>query len=144
MGSTPGDRHRLLVVDDAMDIHLLVGHMLRTMASVTFARNGEEALHLLEDGGFTVALVDIQMPEMNGFDLTRAIRQFERERDRTPLVVIGLSSRNLAIDEAMAKEAGMDDYLTKPLRLDALNRALVRVGQQPISEESDLEDSIST
>jgi PAS domain S-box-containing protein len=100
----------------------LQGHRVR------LATNGREALDMSEGGGFDLLLLDIHMPEMDGFQVVRALR--ERERKRTAgghLPVIALTARSREEDRRQCLAAGMDDYLSKPIRAADLFAVIDRV-----------------
>jgi PAS domain S-box-containing protein len=87
------------------------------------ATNGREAVDAWESGAFALVLMDVQMPGMDGLAATRAIREKERERG-TRTVIIALTAHALKEDEKRCLQAGMDDYLTKPLRISGLYEKL--------------------
>jgi len=86
--------------------------------------NGQEALDILGRGVYDAILMDCQMPEMDGFEATSAIRRQEGAHRRTP--IIALTANAMKGDRERCLEAGMDDYLTKPISFDALEKALLR------------------
>ena len=86
------------------------------------ATNGRDALAMWRRGGYAMLLTDLHMPEMDGYALTQAIRNEERGGDRFPIVA--LTANALRGEATHARAAGMDDYLTKPVPLRALKRAL--------------------
>ena len=97
---------------------------------VRLATNGREALALAEEGGFDLLLLDVHMPELDGFQVVRAIR----ERERTAgghLPVIALTARSRKEDRERCLAAGMDDFLTKPIRPAELFAAIDRRGVRP-------------
>jgi CheY-like chemotaxis protein len=102
--------------------------MLRKMGhQTTLAANGLEAVESWNDGQFDLILMDVQMPKMDGFDATRQIRAREQRppmRRRTP--IIGLTAHAMAEDRVSCLEAGMDDYLAKPVNMLALAQAIQR------------------
>lgn len=120
--SLPGVR--LLLVDDS-DINLEIGtHLLsREGATVTTASNGREALAILrqDPAEFDAVLMDVQMPEMDGLEATRAMR---REPELAELPVIALTAGALAQEKRRALEAGMNEFLTKPLEPQAMVRTV--------------------
>ena len=96
--------------------------------------NGKEALATWEGRArsFDLALIDIQMPEMNGFEVTAAIRQRELGTE-SHLPIIALTARAMAGDREKCLAAGMDDYLAKPIRAGELSAALHRLAREPRS-----------
>jgi CheY-like chemotaxis protein len=81
------------------------------------AENGREALEILDQKAFDLILMDVQMPELDGFEVTRMIRSDDRRRS-TP--VIGMGTLALIGDRDKCLAAGMDDVLAKPIEADAM------------------------
>jgi CheY-like chemotaxis protein len=93
---------------------------------VTVAGNGREVLAALERSRFDVVLMDIQMPDMDGFEATQAIRQTERSTDaRVP--IIAMTAHAMKGYRERCLEAGMDGYLAKPVRREELSEVLAQV-----------------
>ena len=116
----------ILVADDvALNRALVAGYFEGTAHKLITATNGLEALEQAEKHRPDVILMDMRMPEMDGLAATRAIRAAERESGRH-VVVIALTANVLEGDREACIEAGMDDFLTKPLQLDALRAVLER------------------
>ena len=86
------------------------------------ASNGIEAVESVERQAYDVVLMDVQMPELDGLDATRQIcaRWPAHERPR----IVAMTANAMQGDREMCLEAGMDDYLTKPIRVDRLVEAL--------------------
>ncbi len=80
--------------------------------------NGKEAVDVVKTNDFDLILMDIQMPQMNGFEATAVIRQFEGEKAKIP--IIALTAHALSGDREKCLSEGMNDYLTKPLRINEL------------------------
>ena len=103
---------RVLVVDDDDDLRLLVAtRMERHGHEVMTARDGAEALAMARAARPDVAILDVMMPELDGFALTRELRADERTKDIT---IVVLSGRAGAADRDFAFRSGADDYLLKP------------------------------
>lgn len=105
--------NRILLVDDSRTSREMLGHLLRLHRfTVVEAANAEEALALLEgEGGFSLAVVDYNMPGLSGVELTRKIRA---RYGRHELVVIGVSAVGDNLTSARFMKAGANDYLNKP------------------------------
>jgi two-component system sensor histidine kinase/response regulator len=117
----------LLAEDSAVNQKLAVALLTRQGHSVTIANNGREAVALSADETFDVLLMDVQMPEMDGFEAAAAIRARELTTGRH-LPIIALTAHAMKGDRERCLEAGMDDYLSKPVRADELSTTLKRIG----------------
>ncbi|MEO8827020.1 MAG: ATP-binding protein [Chthoniobacterales bacterium] len=118
---------RILVVDDNESNSKLITLLLKRMGCehIVSAKNGIAALMVQNSESFDVILMDCQMPVMDGFEATREIRRLEQAGRHSPRVeVIALTAAVLPEDRRRAEEAGMDDFLTKPIRQWSLSLAL--------------------
>jgi signal transduction histidine kinase/CheY-like chemotaxis protein/ligand-binding sensor domain-containing protein len=117
---------QVLVAEDNPVNQLLVTKLLGKLGhQVVTASTGREAVQRYEAAVPDVILMDVQMPEMDGFEATAAIRALEAASGRrTPIVALTAHALQGYREECL--EAGMDDYLTKPVKLDDLTRALAR------------------
>jgi two-component system, sensor histidine kinase and response regulator len=118
---------RVLVAEDnELNIALLDELSSQRGYAAQFARNGRAALELALQGTCDLMLLDLHMPELDGFEVVRAIR--ERERETTGhLPVIALTARSSALDRERCLAAGADDFLSKPIDAAALWSTLDRV-----------------
>jgi signal transduction histidine kinase/DNA-binding response OmpR family regulator len=106
--------HVLLAEDNAVNQRLAASLLERRGHRVTIAPNGREALAALERQAFDVVLMDVQMPQMGGFEATAAIREKERiEGGHVPIVA--MTAHAMKGDRERCLAGGMDEYLTKPL-----------------------------
>ena len=116
---------RILVAEDNPVNQKVALMVLGKMGyAADLAANGREALERLREHRYDVILMDVQMPEMDGLTAARAIRS-EFPRDHQPLI-IALTAHAMNDDIARCREAGMDDYLSKPLRVPRLGDALIK------------------
>ncbi|MEW6351373.1 MAG: PAS domain S-box protein [Thermodesulfobacteriota bacterium] len=123
-------RLRILLAEDNLVNQKLAKRMVEKMGhEVTVARHGQEALQILEQGGFDLILMDVQMPMMDGLDATRAIR--DRERDAGGHIpIIAMTAYAMAGDKEKCLEAGMDGYLSKPINAKAVFQKIEEVTVQ--------------
>ncbi|WP_025805669.1 response regulator [Pseudomonas chlororaphis] len=107
---------RVLCVDDNPANLLLVQTLLEDMgAKVLAVDSGYAAVKAVQNESFDLVMMDVQMPGMDGRQSTEAIRQWESERNCTPLPVIALTAHAMANEKRALLQSGMDDYLTKPI-----------------------------
>ncbi len=122
--------NRILIVDDDQQMRHLISRFLREQGfAVKQACHGLEALQLFESNSFSLAIVDIMMPEMDGYELTKEIRNYY------DLPVIMLTAKSQLKDKEMGFSLGTDDYLVKPFELKELLfriKALLRRSQQEV------------
>jgi CheY-like chemotaxis protein len=124
-----GSGLRLLIVEDNLSNQLVARMLFEKMGhSVEVASNGKEGLVRLAQASFDAVIMDCQMPVMDGYEATRRIRT-GKEPGIVPWVpVIALTAHALPEDRQKCLNAGMDDYLTKPVRLSAVHEAFLRCG----------------
>ncbi len=109
-----GSALRILVVEDnVVNQKVAVALLARAGHRVDVAPDGAQAVATVRSGGYDLVLMDIQMPEMDGYEATRTIRREEGPGAHIP--VIGMTAHAMKGDREIALEAGMDDYLTKPI-----------------------------
>lgn len=124
------DKLRILVVEDNLVNQEIISAMLAKHGhKITLANNGREAVAYVQKEAFDIVLMDIQMPGMNGYEAARQIREQERQSGNR-IYIIGLTANAMRGDREKCLEAGMDDYLSKPVRQRELMAAIEK-WQQP-------------
>jgi CheY-like chemotaxis protein len=118
-----GAPRRVLLVEDN-SVNQKVGAMMlaKLGCRVDLAANGLEALDLLDRFGYDIVFMDCQMPEMDGYSATRVLRATSNQNHRVPVIALTAAASHSDRDRCLA--SGMDDYLTKPVSLEALANAL--------------------
>jgi PAS domain S-box-containing protein len=116
---------KILIVEDNPVNQKVAIRQLKTLGctQISDAANGQEALDLLKEHDFDIILMDCQMPILDGYQTTEAIRQIERLVKRKT-VVIGLTANAMKGDREKCLASGMNDYLSKPVALDELSAML--------------------
>ena len=122
---------RVLVVEDERTNRLAICRLLQSLGhSVKWAANGLDALQYLAMEEYDLILMDIQMPVMNGLEATDRIRETESLGRKRLIPIIALTAHAMSGDREAFLEAGMNDYLSKPVDLAELKRVLVRAFQK--------------
>jgi len=117
----PTPARRILLVEDLEDNRQIVAAFLRgTSFTLDLAEDGAMALQQFRSGQYDLVLMDMQMPVMDGYEATRAIRQWEREQGRAPTPIVALSANAFPNEIERGLRAGCTAYLTKPIRKNAL------------------------
>ena len=124
--AVPAALHVLLAEDEYVSRMLAEEILTHQGWRVTAVENGLDALTAVEAGGIDLLLTDVQMPEMDGYGLTAAIRARERETGGRRLPVIALTAHAMAGDREKCLAAGMDDYISKPVQTEELMNAVAR------------------
>jgi CheY-like chemotaxis protein len=114
----------LLVEDNPVNQRVAVGLIRKLGYDVEAVSSGSEAIEAVRASSYQAILMDCQMPEMDGFEVTARIRQMEGEAATTP--IIALTANALPGDRERCLEAGMDDYIPKPLQMARLAEVLGR------------------
>ena len=117
----------ILVVEDNLVNQQVVLHMLNHLGhQAQVVGNGLEALQALENTRYDLVLMDCQMPEMDGYEATRAIRAHDSRVLQRQIPIIALTANAMQGDRENALAAGMDDFLSKPISSEALASTLLR------------------
>lgn len=116
-------RKMLLVEDNVVNQKVATRILGRLGYTISLAQNGLEAIEAVQKQNYDIIFMDVQMPQMNGLDATRRIRQMDLEQQ--PLIV-AMSASAMIEDHTSALEAGMDDFVDKPISVDELIRVLTQ------------------
>lgn len=118
------DKLLVLLAEDNLINQKLISAMLANMGcTVTAASNGKLALEKYTENEFNIVFMDVQMPEMDGFEATTRIREYEKEKGkRTPIVALTAHAMKGDKDKCLA--AGMDEYITKPIAIKCITDVL--------------------
>jgi len=122
---------RILLVEDNMTNQIVANGILETFGlSADVANDGEEALLALKDAKrtkpFTLVLMDCQMPVLDGYDTSEAIRRGEGGEENIQTPIIAMTANAMKGDKERCIASGMDDYLSKPINPDTLNNILIK------------------
>jgi CheY-like chemotaxis protein len=119
---------KILVAEDTpINRELFITILNRMGYKADCAENGVEVLKALEGSEYDVIFMDVHMPEMDGLEATRRIRALNNQLARRPRI-IAMTAAALVEDRQKCLEAGMDDYLSKPIRLQEIEAAIERTG----------------
>jgi CheY-like chemotaxis protein len=129
-GNPARERFQVLVADDNPVNRKLLSVMVTKLGyRVEVVPDGAAAVRAVRDGRYDLVLMDWQMPEMDGFEASQAIRELEGAAAQIPIVA--LTANAMPGDRERCLAAGMDDYLSKPVRQDALAETLGRYLTRP-------------
>ena len=121
----------ILVAEDEPMNQLLVKRFLSKLGqSCDLANNGREAVERLKSNKYDLVLMDVQMPEMDGIHAAKAVRSGTCGEERRGIYICALTAYAMAGDQERCIDAGMNDYLSKPLTLPSLRRAIERASTQ--------------
>jgi len=130
-GPLPLRKERLLLAEDnVVNQQVALGNLRKLGYRADVAVNGIEVLDALETKGYDIILMDCQMPELDGYEVTKEIRKRERKGHRT--WIIAMTANVMVGDREKCLKAGMDDYLGKPIRRSELRAALERRVDRPV------------
>ena len=118
----------VLVVDDnEINKRLLAKVLENENLKVSYASNGEEAFELRKNNDFDIIFMDIQMPIMDGVEASKAIRAYENEHSISPVAIIALTANTGKNDRDTYLDAGMTDYMAKPIMIDNIRKKIAQL-----------------
>jgi two-component system sensor histidine kinase/response regulator len=116
--------HVLLAEDNLVNQQIAQRRLEKLGHTVVVAQNGLEAVEHVQSDRFDCVLMDMQMPEMDGYDATREIRRLEAQQGWTPNFIIAMTAHVMKGDAEKCLAYGMDEYISKPFRIDRLLEVL--------------------
>jgi len=112
---------KILLVDDvSVNLIVALAFLKKLNLQADTACDGQEALEKSSEQQYNLIFMDCQMPVLNGFDATKAIRQYEQQHNKPHCPIIALTANVMAEDHEECLKAGMDDYMAKPIEMDEL------------------------
>lgn len=120
------DKKVLLVEDYAPNILVGSQYLEDLGYSYDIAETGEAAFEMVQNNRYSAVLLDVQLPDMLGYDVTKAIRAYEESQGLEPTRIIGVTAYALEKDREKCMAVGMDDYLAKPYTVDELSSKIMR------------------
>jgi CheY-like chemotaxis protein/signal transduction histidine kinase len=134
--NTPTDLHQLddinrhktlnilIAEDNQVSTKVICGMLRKIGVSYEVTNNGEQAYEAFRKGDFNIVLMDCEMPIMDGFEATQAIRDWEKRNNKPEVPIIALSAHVMPQQKAMCMDCGMNDYIEKPIELSTLRSKL--------------------
>ncbi|MEK2644051.1 response regulator [Bdellovibrio sp. BCCA] len=123
--TSPLFNQRILVIDDSEDTLALLQHRLKKFgAQVTSCLDPKEALKTAQEKDFDVIISDIGMPDLNGYDLMKIYRAWEKRHDKNKTPAIALTAYTTEEDARKALEAGFQVHMTKPMNIKVLEKEI--------------------
>ncbi len=115
----------LLVEDNLMNQKVVMFNLKKLNCQITPVSNGKEALDNFKDNSYDLVLMDIMLPEMNGYEITTEIRKFEKLNEiKNPVTIIALTANTYENDKEKCFSVGMNDYLSKPFSAQQLIKTI--------------------
>jgi CheY-like chemotaxis protein len=116
----------LLVEDNKVNQKVALKVLSKIGYQADIASNGLEAIRILEHNRYDLVLMDCQMPELDGYDATRSIRNTKGDSPNKAVPIIAMTANAMKGDREKCIEAGMNDYISKPIDIIALSKAITK------------------
>jgi CheY-like chemotaxis protein len=124
---TPSRSLKILVAEDTLFNQKFIQRLLdRWNHQFTIVRDGRQALDALKNESYDIVLMDVQMPNLNGLEATKAIR-IEEQQSKSHIPIIAMTAHAIKGDRERCLDAGMDEYVSKPIDSDKLFNAIERL-----------------
>lgn len=133
--SNPEDWHILLVDDEPDNLAVLEMVLSYSGSTVTCMRSGQAALNALRQNTFDLALMDIRMPVMSGYDVLKAIREMPNP-EQSDMVIIAITAHAMAGDRERMIEAGFDGYISKPVEVPTIMDTLREIVENHLDQRN--------
>ena len=115
----------LLVEDNLMNQKVVMFNLKKLNCEITPVSNGKEALEIFKNNNYDLILMDIMLPEMNGYEITIEIRKFEKLNNiNNPVAIIALTANTYENDKEKCLSVGMNEYLSKPFSAQQLIKTI--------------------
>jgi osomolarity two-component system sensor histidine kinase NIK1 len=115
----------LLVEDNLMNQKVVMFNLKKLNCDITPVSNGKEALEIFKNNSYDLILMDIMLPEMNGYEITTEIRKFEKLKEvKNPVTIIALTANTYENDKEKCISVGMNEYLSKPFSAQQLIKTI--------------------
>lgn len=115
----------LLVEDNLMNQKVVMFNLKKLNCDITPVSNGKEALEIFKNNSYDLILMDIMLPEMNGYEITTEIRKFEKLNEvKNPVTIIALTANTYENDKEKCFSVGMNEYLSKPFSAQQLIKTI--------------------
>jgi len=135
--------HVLLAEDNPVNQAVATKRLEKLGHRVTLAPDGLKAAEFVEERTFDGILMDIQMPQMDGFEATARIREIEQAQGRPPHWIVSMTAHALKGDKEKCLQAGMDDYIAKPFRVERLKEVLSDMARKSAPSDDPASDPAS-
>ncbi|HPO50822.1 MAG TPA: response regulator, partial [Spirochaetota bacterium] len=143
--SRMGKEDTILIADDVVMNIMLLKTMIENIlpcSVVIEAKNGKEAIDKVEDFNPDIIFMDIQMPIKDGYQATKEIREYEITKGKKRIPIIALTAASVKGERERCEEAGMDDYLTKPIKSSVLEETIKKYLSK--ENDGDMESNLTT
>jgi CheY-like chemotaxis protein len=123
--------YNILLADDTpMNLSLAVKLFTKRGHKITAVEDGRQALEAYQKGHFDVVLLDMFMPVMDGLEAARQIRAYEKNHNQSQVAIIAMTANDQPSDREKCRDAGMDDFITKPLDIKQVTADIQKIVEE--------------